>query len=120
MKAGLKGNPSGYYKVHKENKMTGQEIQELIVGKTITGYAFGFPWSTKINKSGECETTDFFGVHKGKIWIDGDALCTQYETLYDGLKGCSDIYKNPEGDKKTFSEYLLLADYWLFPFSIEE
>ena len=120
IKAGLKGDPSDYYKVHKENKMTGQEIQELVIGKTMTGYVFGFPWSRKIYKNGESETTIFSVVHKGKTWIEGDVLCGQYETLYDGFKGCSDIYKNPEGDKKTLSEYLLLSDYGLFQFSIEK
>ena len=101
--------------------MTGQEIRQLIVGKTITGFDFGMQWSTRISKSGEWELTDFSGVHKGKkIWIEGDALCVQYETFLDGLKGCSDIYKNPEGDKKTLSEYLMLTDFWLLPFSIEK
>ena len=120
IKAGLKEDPSDYYKVHKENKMTGQEIRELIVGKTITGYFFAGSWSEKINKNGESEHTDFSGVHKAKIWIEGDAVCQQYETHLDGLKGCADIYKNPEGDKKTLSEYLLLTDFWIFPFSIKE
>ena len=100
--------------------MTGQEIRELIVGKTITGYRFGFPWSIKINKNGEFEHTDYSGVHKGKIWIEGYAVCRQWVTRFDGLKGCADIYKNPEGDKKTLSEYLRLTDYWIYPFSIAE
>jgi len=120
IKAGFKEDPSDYCKVHKENKMTGQEIRELIVGKTITGYRFGFPWSRKTNKNGEFEHTDYSGVHKGKIWIEGDAVCRQYETRFDGLKGCEDIYKNPEGDKKTLSEYLLLTDFFLYPFSVKE
>lgn len=120
IKAGYKGNPSNYNKIIQENKMTGQEIRELIVGKTITGYRFGKPWTTKINKSGEFEHTFLSSVHKGKIWIEGDAACRQYETHLDGLKGCEDIYKNPEGDKKTLSEYLLLTDYLILPFSIKE
>lgn len=122
IKAGLKvkGDPSDYYKVHQENKMTGKEIRELIFGKTMSGKVYGYPWSVKINKNGECDTTSFLGVYKGKAWISGDALCSQYETRFDGLKSCSDIYKNPEGDKKTLSEYLSLTDYGLLPFSIEE
>jgi len=120
IKKGYKGNPLDYYKLHKENKMTGQEIQELIVGKSMTGYSFGKQWSRAIDKNGEFEYTDFKVVHKGKIWIEGDAICRQYETLFDGLKGCEDIYKNPEGDKKTLSEYLSLTDFWIFPFSIKE
>lgn len=120
IKAGFKGDPSGYYKLHKENKMTGQEIRDSMLGKTTTGQCYGYQWSIKESKSGECELVDFFGAHKGKTWIEGDAVCRQYERLYDGLKDCADIYKNPEGDKKTLSEYLSLTDYGLFPFSIKE
>ena len=122
IKAGLKvkGDPLDYYKVHKEYKMTGQEIKELLFGKTMTGITWGYPWSIKIDRNGESESTNVFGVHKGKIWIEGDALCGRSETRFDGLKSCSDIYKNPEGNKKTLSEYLLLADYGLNPFSLEE
>lgn len=100
--------------------MRGQEIQELVIGKTISGTFWGFQWSIRIYENGESERSDFFGVHKGKTWIEGDALCAQYETAYDGLEICSDMYKNPEGDKNTLSEYLSLTDYGLFPFSIEE
>jgi hypothetical protein len=120
IKAGLKGDPTDYYKIRKENKMTGKEIRELIFGKTMSGKVFGYPWSVKIYKNGESDTTSLFGVHKGKAWIEGDALCTQYETRFEGLKSCADIYKNPEGYKKTLSEYLILTDYGLLPFSIEE
>lgn len=118
IKKGYKGNPSGYYKIHKENKMTGQETQNLIFGKTMAGFAFGTPWAKKINISGESETTDFQGNHKGKIWIEGDEVYEQYETRYKGLIDCCEIYKNPEGDKKSLSEYLLLTDWWILPFSI--
>ena len=122
IKAGLKvkGDRLDYYKVHKENKMTEQEIQELLLGKTMTGISWGFTWSIKIYTNGECETTIFSNVYKGKTWIENDELCRQSETLFYGLKDCADIYKNPEGNKNTLSEYLLLSDYWLSPFSIKE
>jgi hypothetical protein len=120
IKKGYKGNPSDYFKIHKENKMTGQEIQELIVGKTMAGFAIGTQWSKKITKSGESETTDFQGNYKGKIWIEGDAVYEQFETRYKGLRDCCEIYKNPEGNKTSLSEYIFLTDWWIFPFSIIE
>jgi len=121
IKAGYKENPSNYYKVKKENKLTGQEIQELIFGKTIVGKIFNTTWSVTIKTDGESEyTSSYFGIHKGKSWIEGDTVCSQYESLYDGLKACSDVYKNPEGDNMTYSEYLWLSDYLLAPFSIQE
>ena len=100
--------------------MKGQEIQELIVGKTMTGYSFGMQWLRKINKNGEFEHTDFEGVHKGKIWIEGNEVYEQYEKRFNGLRGFSEIYKNPEGDKKSLSEYIYLTDFLIFPFSVIE
>ena len=45
IKAGYKADPSNYYKLKKENKLTGQEIRELIFGKKIEGTYFYIPWS---------------------------------------------------------------------------
>jgi hypothetical protein len=119
VKAGFKKDPSNYYKVPKENKMTGQEIQELIFGKTMEGIKYDMPWSLITNKNGVSEYTLFFNFYKGKSWVEGDTLCRQFPLLYDGLKYCSEIYKNPEGDSATYSEYLLLTDFWLLPFSVK-
>jgi hypothetical protein len=101
--------------------MTGREIHELLFGKTMAGYFMGFRWSVNTEKNGEIEAVSFDGkVYKGKSWIEGDAICRQYETRYDGFKDCADIYRNPEGDERRLSEYLLLTDYFIFPFSVEE
>jgi hypothetical protein len=121
IKAGYKGNPSNYYKLKKENKLTGQEIQELIFGKKIEGTYFHVPWSLTTNKDGESEYDNkFYGNHKGKSWIEGDTVCNQYESLFDGLKYCSEIYKTSEEDNMTSSKYLLLNDFMLSVFSIKE
>ena len=48
LKAGLTGQPSGYYKIYEENRMTGKQLRELTVG------------------------TD-----SSKYWIEGDMLCTK-------------------------------------------
>ena len=122
IKAGYKGNSSDYYKIIKENKLNGQEIKELMLGKTQSGYFFGNPWSMNRNNNGDVEITDIFGgvIDKGKTWIEGDAICNKFEKRYDGIKDCSDIYKNPEGDDIGLSEYISLTDYWMLPFSIIE
>jgi tetratricopeptide (TPR) repeat protein len=33
VKAGLQGEPSGFYKISKENRLTGEEIRELFIGR---------------------------------------------------------------------------------------
>jgi len=121
IKAGYKGNLSNYYKLKKENKLTGQEIRDLLFGKTIEGNYFYIPWSITTNKDGESEYANkYYGIHQGKSSIEGDTVCNQYESLYDGLKYCSEVYKNSEGDNMISSKYLLLNDFMLSPFSIKE
>lgn len=121
IKAGFKGNPSDYHELKKDNKLTGQEIRELIFGKTIEGSYFTIAWSIAINKDGGTEYSNaFFGNHQGKSWIEGDAVCSQYEFLYDGLEYCSEIYKISEGDNIKSSEYFILTDFMLAPFSIKQ
>jgi hypothetical protein len=121
IKAGYKGNLSDYYKVEKENKLNGKEIQDLIFEKTIEGSYYTMPWSLAINKDGKTEYANkFFGVHQGKSWIEGDTVCNQYESLYDGLKYCSEVYKISEEKNMTTNKYLLLNDFMLSLFSIKE
>ena len=121
IKCGYKGNPSNYYKIIEENRLSGNEIKELILNKKVSGKLFGFLWSRSRNDEGEIEYTYIDGgTHKGKSWVDGDTLCYQFESLYDGIKYCAEIYKNPEGTKDKLSEYLSLADFNIRSFSIAE
>lgn len=100
--------------------MTGQEIRDLLFGKTIKGYTQFGEISQTIRRNGESEYSRFSGdTYKGQVWIEGDAVCSRYESFCDGLKNCSDIYRNPEGDEITYSEYISLSDFWIMPFSIE-
>jgi adenylate cyclase len=121
VKAGFKGDPSDYYIVNKKNKLNGQEIKKLIFGKVISGYSMGNKWAVKTSRDGELESPNRSGgIDKGKSWIEGDVICNRYETRYDGLKYCMDVYLNPEGDEISKSEYLALSDFGLYPFSVEK
>lgn len=120
-KAGYKANSLDYYKIIEENRLSGNEIKALILNKKVKGKALGLEWSSSRNDKGEFEYTHYDGrTHKGKSWVDGDELCYQLESLYDGLKYCAEIYKNPEGDKNELSEYMSLTDFWLYLFSVLE
>ena len=121
IKAGYKGDLSNYSKIIEENRLSENEINELILNKKVSGKTLGLAWSGSSNDEGEFEYTHYSRVtHKGKSWVDGDTLCYQFESLYEGIKYCAEIYKNPEGNKDALNEYLSLTDFWLYPFSIIE
>ena len=52
VKAGLRGDPSDYYKVVEENKLTGKEIRETFYGHTKTGITPWFEWWAEYDKEG--------------------------------------------------------------------
>jgi hypothetical protein len=109
--------------VIEENKLNGKDIRKQLFGKKLTGYVFGMKaleWLSHISDAGEEEFSFRGKRHTGKAWIENENLCFQREQYHDGLKDCREIYRNPEGDKSTKTEYFGVTDYGLFLFSVEE
>jgi len=123
VKAGLPGDPQNYYKLSEENKLSGQEIRELMFGKKSTGYVYGMEalkYSYDIRDDGELEYSYRGKNYAGKAWIENENICLVREKYLGGLKSCSEIYNNPEGDKLTKTEYFSVTDYGQFLFSVEK
>jgi tetratricopeptide (TPR) repeat protein len=132
IKAGLPGEPGEYYKIHQENKLTGDQIKDLIFDQTVTGFDIvsGKQWWIKRNKDGKATYRGPKGYTKGKIadveetsdtgksWVDGNRLCNQWANLYGGLEDCFPIYNNPEGMPEKKDEYIGVAIYGFVPFSV--
>jgi len=120
--AGFKGNPSDYYKVSEDNRLNGHAIRELLFGETLLGSIIGFEYIQHRSDEGKLEMNiPMFGISdNGMSWIEGDMVCNQFEYTYDGIKFCIDIYYNPEGSYEEKSQYLVVADSIIFPFSIKE
>ncbi len=122
LKAGLFGQPSGYYKIYEENKLTGEEINDLLYGVTVGGSG----WTVHNTKDGlaRIDVTwgegDDFWV-SGKKWIEGEMQCTQWQKrvgrLLGGLKICGPVYRNPEGTPENKDEFLQIIECAIFPFS---
>lgn len=113
--AGLRGDPSNYYKVVLENKLTGKEIRETLYGHTMVGIIPGGQWMSKYDIDGnfdfsvtrvEADGTKLEKKDKGRSWIEGDADCYQYDNRYDGFMNCEEYYRNPDGSVDTYSEYI--------------
>ena len=62
-----------------------------------------------------------FGISgNGKSWMEGDMVCNQFDNTNDGVKYCSDVYSNPEGNYSDRNQYVYISDVMIFPFSIKE
>jgi TolB-like protein len=113
LKAGMLGEPSGYYKIMEKNRLNGEEIKGLIDGRTITGYYLhnGEQWWSKVSKDGKNLKywskpggTDFYDSGKG--WVEKDLRCVQWVVMFGGVTHCYPIFINPEGSSEKKDEYL--------------
>jgi len=122
LKAGLPGEPSGYYKVLEENRLTGEEIRDLFFGHTQTGlWAGKQQWAISRTRDGKATLLiDSKVIQSGKSWIEGDMLCHQYEKRWEGLKHYISVFRNPEGTPQNKDEYILITDWWMYGVSIKD
>ena len=58
-------------------------------------------------------------IGSGKSWVEGDALCNQWDKAIGGLTYCMDVFRNPQGTPEEKNEYVILTDYGIFGCSIE-
>ena len=122
IKAGLPGEPSGFYKISKENRLTGNEMRKLFFGQKVAGSNMitGKQWRIERSKDGKATIRDAKDSDTGKSWIEEDMLCDQWNSLYENLRDCWVVYRNPEGTSENSDEYLGAPGYGLYPFSLVE
>ena len=119
LKAGMPGELNGYYKISHENRLTGAEIRDVFFGQKVTGFNLLTEKQWWIERSGDGEAIIIGGEgsDSGKSWVEDDMLCDQWGTLFEGLKDCWPIYRNPEGSRQKNDEYLGVPGYEIYPFS---
>jgi len=119
VKAGLPGEPSGFYKISAENQLTADELRELFFNRKVTGFnlATGKQWWIERNEDGKATIRDGDNADTGKSWIEDDMLCDQWDNLYENLRDCWVVYRNPEGTPENNDEYIGAPGYGIYPFS---
>ena len=134
IKAGLPGEPDGYYKIDQENKLTGTEIRDLFFDQTVSGFEIlsGKQWWIKRNKDGKAtyrgpkgyvkgEVTDVEEISdSGKSWVERNRIYNQWANLFGGLEDCFPVYKNQDGTPEKKDEYVGVTVYGFVPFSITD
>ena len=131
VKAGWRGSPSEYYKIYEENRLTGEEIQSLVLGQEITMDEFGRTYWIDHSKKGILR--DLSRLREGKWWIEGDMLCYKLDSykMYSesveyifanikGLNDCGEIYRNPDRLPGSSKQYLHVKDYSIVALTTEE
>jgi tetratricopeptide (TPR) repeat protein len=119
LKAGMPGEPSGYYKISTERKLTEAEIRKLFFGRKVTGFdpLTQKQWWIERTEEGKAAIRGSEGSDSGKSWIEDDMLCDQWDNLFEGLKDCYVVYRNPEWTPEKNDEYLGASFGGIAPFS---
>lgn len=119
LKAGMPGEPNGFYKISKENRLTEKEISQLFFGRKVTGFDLttGTQWWVERRNDGKVTISCSEGSDTGKSWVEDGMLCDQWDNLYEGLKDCWPVYRNPDGTHERTDEYLGVPGYSIYPFS---
>jgi adenylate cyclase len=119
VKAGWPGQPSEYYKIYEENRLTGEEIRNLVSGQEITVYEFGMTSWIDYSENGRLMNTS--RAIGGKWWIEGETLCYQLEggRLKD-LNDCGELYRNTDSLPESKKQYLHVKDYSIASLTTEE
>lgn len=77
--------------------MSGEEIRDAVTGKRIyLATPLGGEFPLYYQRSGTVDGTgEALGIGRwvrptdsGRWWVDGDSLCQQWETWYDGKRNC--------------------------------
>jgi TolB-like protein/Flp pilus assembly protein TadD len=118
--AGLLGETLDYLKISKKNQLTGDEIKNLIIGRSIIATYSGYEVQYTFAENGKTSRQASWDSSSGTYWIEGDQLWTQWKYKYEGLKWRRDIYRNPGGTTEMKSEYLYITDWNLVSFSVVE
>ena len=119
IKAGFRGEPSGFYKISEENRLTGEELRKLFLGKKVSGSNMitGKQWSIERGEDGTAAIRDGDKSDTGKSWIEEDMICDQWDNFLENLRDCWVVYRNPEGMPENNDEYLGAPGYGIYPFS---
>jgi TolB-like protein/class 3 adenylate cyclase/Flp pilus assembly protein TadD len=107
--------PHRYYEADKKNKITGDEIKDLVFGRTETGLLSGATWTIKFKKNGNAVWDGYGFKDEGKWWVEGDQLCQSWNNFFgEGLTYYSDIYRNPEGTLEEINQYIRITDFNMY------
>jgi len=122
LKAGLPGESGGYYKILHDKRLNEKEIKDLLFGHTMVGLEpkTGKEWHIKRSTDGKA-TYESEGISEvGKSWVENNMLCNQWDNLYEGIKDCMPVFKNPEPRPEKNEEYIAVPVYGVCPFSVTD
>jgi adenylate cyclase len=124
IKAGLPGQASDYYRITRENRLTGQEIKDLTFGRRMLTVDPGTGSKVEISIAQDGKATlavEPIGVmDQGTANIEDGMTCIQWNTYNAGLKYCGPCFRNPAGTFENRDQYLSILDIGIMAWSAKD
>lgn len=108
------------YNGSAENKLDGDEIRDLLFGRTYSGrdpYS-GSDWHTTIESDGRATTEAPWYSGPQVRWIEDGLLCHRSEGSAPESRVCGFIFRNPKGTRQKRDEYHWVGGPGIYPFSL--
>ena len=119
VKVGWPGQASKYHKVYQENRLTAEEIRNLVSDQEITVDEFTRTYWIDHSENGRFK--DISRAREGKWWIEGDMLCYEFENRrLKGLTDCGEIYRDTDVLSQSKKQYLHVKDYGIAALSTSD
>jgi tetratricopeptide (TPR) repeat protein len=120
VKAGLPVTPRRYYLIDAEDRLSGDDIERLLSGKTIISvdksYYGGDNFKITRSRDMQIVRQDFLTYFDhGKSRIENDLLCDPWNSFGDY---CVAIYRNAGGSVATKDAYIFFTLMNMFTFSV--
>lgn len=116
-KAGVPELPAGMEPESAE-RLNSVQIGKLFFGHELTGRQV-LPevsaYHALIAADGTVTRTVGEVVVTGRMWVQGDSLCSAYSRQ---LTGCGAVFRNPSGRSDATNEYILLSRFKRYEFSV--
>jgi hypothetical protein len=98
--------------------MDGADVGNLVFGHELTGRQV-LPevsaYHAVVATRGSVTRTVGQEVLTGRMWVQGDSLCSAYPRK---LTGCGAVFRNPSGTSRATNEYILLSRFKRYEFSV--
>ena len=122
LKAGCPGQPSGYYKIFAENRLTGKEAEQHYSGNRVIYFDGEYQFWIEHSEDGKFTLTSHGTALSGTWWINDDMICRRFEkpASMSGLVSCVDTYRDPDSAPGSKKEYIGVTDFGFFPGSVQK
>jgi len=120
IKAGLPSSPQRYYAVAPQDRLSSEQIDSTLFGKTVIGAGispcFGDEFEVTRDQDGQIVKQGWITVFRdGVSRIEQDVICDPWITFGDF---CVPIFRNPHGTPDQQDEYLLFTINDIVRFSV--